>query len=111
MARGELFDLRELRAPLSPQERDTLARQIIRSARLGAKFFYAPDECAGILRLSYDEILAKLKLLKIDCILILSIMRVPWWSLAGYLIDPGDDIDAAVYEYLDSLPRPPKLKQ
>jgi hypothetical protein len=110
MARGELFDLRELRAPLSSQEHDTLARQIIRSAR-GAKFFYAPDECAGLLRLSYDEILAQLKLLKIDCILILSIMRVPWWSLAGYLIDPGDDIDAAVYEYLDSLPRPPKLKQ
>jgi hypothetical protein len=75
------------------------------------KVFYVPDECAGLLHLTYDEIFAKLKWLKIDCIRILSIMRVPWWSLAGYLIDPGDDIDAAVYEYLDSLPHPPKLKQ
>ena len=61
-------------------------------------------EVAGILHWSKDMIYDALYLYRIDGFRVLSLVRIPWWSLAEYLLDPADDIDTLFYAMIDSLP-------
>ena len=87
---NELFDIKELRKSLTQSERKTAAKRIINAANLGKQYCYTLREAAGILHWSFH---------------ILGLVRIPWWSLAEYLIDPADDIDSVFSRYIASLPR------
>lgn len=101
----ELFSISDLRQPLSPRERDALIDRIIRFARLGRQYMYDVREAAGLMHISYDEIQTLLNFYKLDCIVIKdTIVRIPWWSLAEYLIDPAEDMETALQDYLKALP-------
>ncbi len=101
----ELFSISELRQPLMPEEKDALIDRIIRYARLGLQYMYDVREAAGLMHISYDEIQTLLNFYKLDCIVIKdTIVRIPWWSLAEYLIDPAEDMENAFQDYLKSLP-------
>lgn len=60
---------------------------------------------AGILHWSYDQIFDAIHFYRLDAVVFLNLVRIPWWSLAEYLADPADDIDRATAEYLQSIPR------
>lgn len=108
----ELFSISDLRQPLSPREKDALIDRIIRYARLGRQYMYEVREAAGLMHISYDEIRTLLNYYKLDCIVIKETMvRIPWWSLAEYLIDPAEDVENALQDYLKTLPhRKPEEK-
>ena len=112
----ELFsisDLSDLRQLLTPEEKDALIDRIIRFARLGRQYMYDVREAAGLMHISYDEIQTLLNFYKLDCTVIKdTIVRIPWWSLAEYLIDPAEDVENALQEYLKTLPHrePEKTK-
>ena len=108
----ELFSISELRQPLSPRAKDALIDRIIRFARLGRQYMYEVREAAGLMHISYDEIQTLLNFYKLDCTVIRdTIVRIPWWSLAEYLIDPAEDMETALQDYLKSLPhREPEEK-
>lgn len=104
MAKNELFeDLSIYRPPLTSREKNELVRCLIRDARLGIRYLYEIKAAAGLLHMSYDEIMTAIHFYRIDTTSILSALRIPWWSLCEYLIDPADDLDAAFNEYLDSI--------
>lgn len=102
---NELFDIKELRKSLTQSERKTAAKRIINAANLGKQYCYTLREAAGILHWSYDQIFDAVHFFKIDSFHILGLVRIPWWSLAEYLIDPADDIDSVFSRYIASLPR------
>ena len=110
---NELFSVSELRQPLTPEEKNALIRRIIRNARLGIQYMYEVREAAGMMHISYDEIQTLLNFYRLDCVVIRdTIIRIPWWSFAEYLIDPADDMETALQEYLKSLPhREPEEKK
>ena len=102
---NELFSVSELRQPLTPKEKNALIRRIIRNARLGIQYMYEVREAAGMMHISYDEIQTLLNFYRLDCVVIRdTIIRIPWWSFAEYLIDPAEDVEAAFYAYLKTLP-------
>ncbi|MBR3550112.1 MAG: hypothetical protein IKN90_08545, partial [Treponema sp.] len=87
------------------EEKDRLIRRIIRNAQLGARYMYRAKEVCAMLRITYDEIQTLLNYYRLDCVVIRdTIIRIPWWSLAEYLIDPAEDVDTAMNEYLKALP-------
>ncbi len=91
--------------PLTDGQKQSLIRRIIDSADQGRQYMYKVREAAGLLHLTYDEIQTLLNYYKLDCIVIRgTIIRIPWWSLAEYLIDPAEDVAAAMNEYLKTLP-------
>ncbi len=100
-----LFNPSEYIKPLSPIEKKKLVRDIVRMARLGCKYMYEVREAAGLLHISYDEIQTLLHYYKLDAILVMSAIRIPWWSLCEYILDPADDIDYMFGSYLKSLPQ------
>ena len=105
MARFDLFpDINQYRAPLTESERQDKIESVVTLARLGAKYMYTLQEAAGICHMSYDEIQTAVHLYRLDAAHILTTVRVPWWSLAEYLIDPANDIDRYFQQWLDSLP-------
>ena len=109
MKQCELFDnLKEYRPALTPAQRKEQASKIIHHAKLGAQYAYSLSEAASILHWSYDQIVDAVNFYKIDAFRVLSIVRIPWWSLAQYLLDPADDIDKAYNAYINALPRKPK---
>lgn len=101
-----LFSKDELiQPPLTPAERDLLIHRIISNAKMRIRYMYKVREVAGMLRITYDEMQTLLDFYKLDCIIIRdTIVRIPWWSLAEYLIDPADDVETAMNDYLKSLP-------
>ena len=101
-----LFCKEELKQPpLSQEEKERRIRRIVDNAKLGAQYMYSAKEVCEILRITYDEIQTLLDFYKLDCVIIRdTIVRIPWWSLAEYLIDPADDVETAMYAYLKSLP-------
>jgi hypothetical protein len=109
MASNELFDLEDIkqcRSPLTAADRENTIRNIIRKVKLGAKFFYTLKETCGILHCSYDELLTIINQYRLDVITFLSVYRIPWWDLCGYLIDePEDDLEEALNEYLRAIAR------
>ena len=102
MRRGELFDLTELRISLYPNKKETSLRRIIDAARFGAAYTYTIKEAAGILSVSRDVMDYLIHSYRIDALLIGTIYRIPWYSLAEYILDPGDDVDEVLDEYIRS---------
>lgn len=101
---NELFNFRELVQPLTPDQRLRAVETVVRDALYGLKYVYSMKEVAGILHWSKDMIYDALYLYRIDGFRVLSLVRIAWWSLAEYLLDPADDIDALFYGMIDSLP-------
>ena len=103
----ELFDFKTdpCFAPLTEEQRITAAKDIIKSAKYGVKYAYSMSEIAGILHWSYDQMFDAIHFFKLDAYQVLSIVRIPWWSLAEYLIDPAEDVDDLFQKYLDKIPR------
>ena len=101
---NELFNFRELVQPLTPDQLARAVQTIVRDACYGIKYVYNMKEVAGILHWSKDMIYDALYLYRIDGFRVLSLVRIAWWSLAEYLLDPADDIDALFYGMIDSLP-------
>jgi len=112
MARGELFDssdIRQCRQPLCLQDKDTLVKEIIQNAKRGVKYFYSIREACGILRCTYDEMMTTLAAYRLDAILFRAVYRIPWWELAGYILDDCNDLEGALDEYLQkNLRRSPR---
>lgn len=106
MTQGWLFSKDELsQPPLTQGEKESVIRRVIDNANLGAKYMYHVREACGLLHVTYDEMQTLLNYYKLDCVVIRdTIIRIPWWSLAEYLIDPAEDLEAAFYAYLKSLP-------
>lgn len=102
---NELFNFRELVQPLTPDQRLSAVETVVRDALYGLKYVYTMKEVAGILHWSKDMIYDALYLYRIDGFRVLSMVRIAWWSLAEYLLDPAADIDASFYAMIDSLPR------
>lgn len=101
---NELFNFRELVQPLTAEQRLQAVKTIVQDAFYGLKYVYSMKEAAGILHWSKDMIYDALYLYRIDGFRVLSLVRIAWWSLAEYLLDPADDIDALFYAMIDSLP-------
>lgn len=101
----ELFDVRALRCPLDAGQRDSLLRSVVLAAKFGQKWFYTLKETAGLLHWSYDQVFDAVHFYRLDAVKLLGLVRVPWWSLAEYLLDPAEEVDAALAGYLDALPR------
>ena len=109
-----LFTKEEMsQPPLNAEEKDRLIRRIIRNAQLGARYMYRAKEVCAMLRITYDEIQTLINYYRLDCVVIRdTIIRIPWWSLAEYLIDPAEDVETAFYAYLKTLPhRDPEEKK
>lgn len=101
---NELFNFRELVQPLTSDQRLRAVETVVRDALYGLKYVYSMKEVAGILHWSKDMVYDALHLYRIDGFRVLSLVRIAWWSLAEYLLDPTDDIDALFYAMIDSLP-------
>ena len=94
---NELFDVAEYRQPLTEAEKKALIGRIIRNAKLGIQYMYSVREAAGLMHISYDKIQTLLNFYRMDCIVIRdTIVRIPWWSFAEYLIDPAEDMEEAL---------------
>lgn len=102
MRSGELFDLSELRVPLSSHQKDAALCRIVSAARLGVQYTYTIKQAAGILSVSRDTMDYLIHSYRLDTLVIGIIYRIPWYSLAEYILDPGDDIDRVFYEYIRS---------
>lgn len=100
-----LFSCAELRQPpLTAAEKTELVDKLLRNAKLGRQYLYSVAETASLLHLSIDEIQGLIYSYHLDCTRIRTTLRVPWWSIAEYVLDPALDLDDAVNEYLKSLP-------
>jgi len=106
MRRGELFELSDLRIPLTPTQKETALRRIVDAAHLGAQYTYTIKEACGILGISRDSIDYLIHTYRVDAVAIGTIYRITWYSLAEYILEPGDDLDEAFYEYIQSQSRP-----
>jgi len=103
MRRGELFDLTELRTPLSSDQEKIALCRIAEAARLGSQFTYTIKEVCGILGISRDMVGHLIHTYRIDTLAIGTIYRIPWYSLAEYILDKNhDDIEEVFYEYVRS---------
>ena len=105
MRRGELFDLTELRVPLSPSQKETVLRRIVNAARFGSQYTYTIKEAAGIMAVSRDVMDYLIHSYRLDSLAIKGIYRIPWYSLAEYILEPGDDIDEVFDEFIRSKHR------
>lgn len=102
MRSGELFDLPELRIPLSSTQRDEALHRIIDLAYRGAKYAYTVKETCGILKISRDEMDHLIHYYKLDALSLGVIYRIPWYALSEYLLDADDSLEAAFDEYIRS---------
>jgi excisionase family DNA binding protein len=106
MRRGELFELTKLRTPLSPSQKDAVLRRIVIAARLGVQYTYTIEEACGILAVSRDVMDNLIHFYRLDALVIGTIYRIPWYSLAEFILDPGDDLEGALDELIQSRYRP-----
>ena len=103
MRRGELFDLQELRIPLTPDQKNIILRRIVDAARLGVRYTYTIKEACGILAVSRDTMDRLIHFYYIDAIVLETIYRIPWYALAEYILDQdNDDLTEALDEYIQS---------
>lgn len=108
MPRGELFeDLRVYREPLTENQRKVEVDTIIQAVRYGQKFFYTLKEACAILHISYDEMNTLIRFYQLDVVTFRDVYRVPWWSLAEYLLDPEDALERELDECLRTRYREP----
>jgi len=90
----------ELRQPLDSLGRKNAVDLIIHQAKSGLKYMYSVREAAGLMHISYDEILELIKAYKLDGCFFLAVLRVPWWSLCEYILDDDDTLDRLYWKYL-----------
>jgi len=102
MRRGELFDLTELRPPLTPDQKNTALRRIVYAAHCGAQYTYTIKEACGILGISRDSMDYLIHSYRLDAVVVGIVFRITWHSLAEYIIEPADDIDEAFDEFIRS---------
>lgn len=101
-----LFTTEELRQPaLTQQDRETALARLKKRAYWGIQYLYGVQETAAILHLTADEMQGLIYSYRLDCTRIRTTLRIPWWSICEYLIDPAEDIDRAVEDYLKTLPQ------
>jgi len=93
MRRGELFDLTELRVPLTLDQKNNAVQRVVFAAQCGAKYTYTIKEACGILNISRDEIDFLIHFYRLDTLALGTIYRIPWYSLAEFLLDTDDDIN------------------
>ena len=110
MARMELFDnLKQYRCPLSAAQRDDAVRFLIKNARIALKYFYTMKQSCAFLHCSIDELQTLLHFYKVDVILFRDAYRVPWYSLAGFLLmQEQDTLWEDMYAYIRTMPRKPR---
>ena len=101
MTPDQLFDIADLRQPLTDAEKKSLVNDLIHQAKIGVKYMYSVREAAGLMHISYDEILELIKAYKLDGCFFLAVLRVPWWSICEYLLDDDDTLDRMYWKYLD----------
>lgn len=105
MAKLELFTRNEYRqTDLTAEDKEYLIQKLIYQANYGMQYLYGVYETANMLRLTIDKIQGLIYSNKLDCTSIRTALRVPW-SICEYLIDPAEDVDKAVAEYIRSLPQ------
>lgn len=101
-----LFTAEDLKQPpLTQNEKEKLIEDLIHRAELGIQFLYSLSDVTSRLRISVDVMQGLIYSYKLDCTRIRSVLRVPWWSFVEYLADPADDVEEAVKEYIQSLPK------
>jgi len=106
MRRGELFDLTELRIPLSSDRENIILHRITEAARLGSQFMYTIKEACGILGISRDMMDHLIHTYRLDALAIGTVYRIPWYSLVEYILDKNDDDIKEVFdEYIRSRHR------
>lgn len=102
----EFFLTEELKQPaLTEVEKLEVIDNLLKRAKLGVQFLYGVYETANMLRLTIDEMQGLIYSYKLDCTSIRTSLRVPWWSICEYLIDPAEDVDKAVADYIRTLPQ------
>lgn len=106
MAKLELFTRDEYKQPdLTAEDKEYLIQKLIYQAKYGMQYLYGVYETANMLRLTIDQMQGLIYSYKLDCTSIRTALRVPWWSICEYLIDPAENVDKAVAEYIRSLPQ------
>jgi hypothetical protein len=105
MAKYDLFpDINQYREPLTIDQRRNKADVVIKRAELGLQYMYNLQDAAGICHMSYDEMQTAIHTYRIDATRILTAVRIPWWSLAEYLLDPADDVEQELNEWMAAIP-------
>ncbi len=98
--------LKECRSPLTEKERLDAVRKLISNARSCVQHFYKVKECCAILHLSIDELYTLIHFYRIDVVLFLGAYRLPWYSLAAFLLcEKEDTLEEDLHEYLDTISR------
>lgn len=106
MGKLELFTRDEYKQPdLTAEDKEYLIKKLIYQAKYGMQYLYGVYETANMLRVTIDQMQGLIYSYKLDCTSIRTVLRVPWWSICEYLIDPAEDLDKAVAEYMRSLPQ------
>ncbi|MEL3903750.1 MAG: hypothetical protein P1P63_01335 [Treponemataceae bacterium] len=107
MAKAELFEnLKRYRCSLNEKERDCAVKELVRKAKLKAQYFYTLKETCAILHCSKDELQTILHQYRLDAVLFLSVYRIPWYDLAGFILDDHEDTLLEDWnEYLRTLTR------
>lgn len=111
MQQPELFEnLRQYRTPLTKSERDNAVAEIIRKMRLKVKYFYSTKEVCAILHCSRDELQTILNYYRLDAILFLSVYRISWYDLIGYILCDLDEKHETPEEILDAYFALPEIE-
>ncbi len=98
--------LKECRPPLTDTERAEAVRKLVDNARSCVQHFYKVKECCAMLHLSIDELYTLIRFYRIDAVLFLGVYRLPWYSLAAFLLcEKEDTLDEDLHEYLDTISR------
>ncbi len=104
--KGGLFTTKELRQPVLTQvDKANVLSRLKKRADWGIQWLYEVSETAAILHLTADEMQGLIYSYKLDCTRIRTTLRVPWWSICEYIIDPAEDIEQELEDYLKSLPQ------
>lgn len=100
-----LFTYEELKQPpLTQTQKKDLLKELKHRADFGAQYLYDVKITAAMLHLSYDEMQTLIYSYKIDAVAVRASIKIPWWSISEYIIDPADDLEEALRNYVQSLP-------
>lgn len=101
-----LFTSEDLKQPpLTESDKERILDNLVKKANWGVQYFYDVYETANLLHITIDEMQGLIYSFKLDCTRIRTALRVPWWSICEYLLDPAEDVDKAVMDYLKTLPK------
>ena len=99
-----LFTYEELKqSPLTQIQKKELLKELKVRADFGAQYLYDVKITAAMLHLSYDEMQTLIYSYKIDAVAVRASIKIPWWSISEYIIDPADDLEEALDFSLSSM--------